>query len=292
MQRNNRSHGDSDAKTMTNMQVCDGEDPSRLLSRNIPAALASWLCDWLIDGLRSPPTLHPGMKPCLCRDASALDCLSAAPREAIYVGLVHPELIMKQSASRRDALTKEEDGMGSEEGASTGGDKVQPQKYVRRDRAREDDITAGSSLRAQEPHGIHTVSNLGIHEHAEDVCIAFQLFDSLPECTDIKTWYASFCEIVRGTDMQTSEPYEDRRTKSKREGAGDKKKKKRGRPHLEDENNDDLGPERDENDVQLAARFVQAASELQMMGLIKAVKRRDGEIAKRAVHMPAPWYGM
>lgn len=248
---------------------------------------AAWLYSWLSETLKQPPTQLPAAKIVTCRDISSLDGMSAVPRESIYTALIHPQLYMPRD--------------NYDEGPSTS-----------RAAATANRFTAGGTSTTGTANG--TASQmLGMTGNVDDVCLAYQLFDQDPDCSNVAEWFTSFRAVHEAADKAEEErnrpPGEERKkTKNeKKEQEKPKEKGKRGRPKKKvstkedgdqgtaDDQDQDGGTVDDDGSRarELAARFSQAAAELQFLGLIKPAKRhaRGGEMVVRTMHMPAAMMG-
>jgi hypothetical protein len=222
------------------------------------ALLAAWLYPWLNKALRQPPTQLPAAKFFTCRDASSLDCLTAAPREAIHNALTRPNLYLGTTA---DVAT-------TNGGASTS--------------------KAAAAAAAVAENDV----SLGITADVEDACLAYQLFDQDTSCGNVADWFMAFKAVH---DAQDEDNLEDGdagdgsgKGKEKKGAAAAKKGNKKRKVDVDPA----VAAARAEKDRELAARFSQATAELQFVGLIKPVKKRSrGDAVQRAVHMPAPLMG-
>ena len=229
---------------------------------------AEFLYAWLSDALRQPPTQLPAAKIFTCRDITSLNSLSAVPREAIYTALIQPQLYMPTENYANVPST-------SRNGGNSGG------------RGRDDGAgPISSSVVASE-------RQLGITANVDDVCLAYQLFDQDPDCANVAEWFTTFKGIHDEADKADGAGHEEEGKKKKKGKPGRKKKDNRGNVEEGGAAPDvDISTNNNKNQ-ELAARFSQATSELQFMGLIKPAKRhaRGGEGVVRTMHMPAPLMG-
>jgi len=241
------------------------------------ALLAAWIYPWLSKALRQPPTHLPAAKFFTCRDASSLDCLTAAPREAIHAALTRPQLYLPRLGSTDDK--DDETGPGPGPGPSKSASVAQGAFSTR--------------VAAQD-------ISLGITANVEDACLAYQLFDQDPSCANVAEWFTAFKAVHdAAADDEINEKSTSNNAKRKEQkgaakgtkgGLGNKKKRKL--PEEEEEEDPAVAAARVEKDGLLAARFSQATAELQFVGLIKPLKNRSrGDAVQRAVHMPAPLMG-
>lgn len=139
----------------------------------------------------------------------------------------------------------------------------------------------------------------GLSAMVEDVCLAYQIFDQNFGGSNIREWYSTFCEIIGNLpskdESRTVENTERIGQKAKIRAADDllthKSTLKRKNCVRKGFGADD---EQDKSNFEkeMSARFVQATAELQMMGLVRATKRKDSGLAVRAVHMPSAMYGI
>jgi Origin recognition complex winged helix C-terminal len=223
--------------------------------------LAAWLYPWLNKALRHPPTQLPAAKFFTCRDASALDCLTAAPREAIHAALTRPQLYLPALGSTTNADVAGPSRPSTSAAASTQGD-----------------------------------VSLGITADVEDACLAYQLFDQDPSCANVAEWFSAFKAVHDAKDDKDEggdgggddgeEKGQKGTGKGKKNPSGSKGKKRKVAV------DPTVAAAKAENDRILAARFSQATAELQFIGLIKPLKKRSrGDAVQRAVHMPAPLMG-
>jgi len=216
--------------------------------QDTPSALISnWLTRWLASTLQTPPTAHPASNFFTCCNGTSLDCLSAAPREAIHNALVHPESIFRS--------------------------------------------TSGSSNGA-------VPTQLGVSTRVEDACIAYQLFDQDPNYANVADWFIAFKDVHTAGDDEApsvlaNTDQKNQRNKGKAKGKG---KGAKGKGKIDDNVKNAMPTTSGEISVavrthELAARFSQAAAELQFVGLLRPTKRRRGDHVQRAAHMPASLMG-
>jgi hypothetical protein len=133
-------------------------------------------------------------------------------------------------------------------------------------------------------------AELGLHAGMEDACLAFQLFDHDPACANVADWFTAFCAVHAAADADGGggggggggAPAAVRG--QKRGGAARTK-----RAAAEEEGERDAAAAARARE--LAARFSQAAAELQFVGLLKPSRKRRGEHVQRVVHMPAAALG-
>lgn len=207
---------------------------SRDKSERTGIQLARWLSTWLLGVLKTLPSRVPGSDLFTCRGLSSLDCLSGAPRESVHAALTRPETFF---AGIRSAS-----GSGSKS-------------------ARADVPSANGSARGASYPMPKSCEMSVDSARAEDVCIAYSLFDQDPACSNVADWFVAFKEVLLA--------------KSGSEEA--KKKKKRA----QDDEDTVAGQE------EVLARFSQAVAELQYIGMVRPAKKRRGDHVQRAVHMPS-----
>jgi Origin recognition complex winged helix C-terminal len=146
---------------------------------------------------------------------------------------------------------------------------------------------AGSSRAAQA--AAHAI---GLDPHAEDACLAYQLFDQDPACVNVADWFQAFCEVHAGnaggtvTSVADASPDKEAGGKGKGPLAAHAKGKK-GKAAAAQKGVTAVPSLDASKRKELAARFAQATAELQFVGLIKPAKRRRGDYVQRGVHMPA-----
>jgi len=230
--------------------------------QSLGALLAAWIYPWLSKALRQPPTQLPAAKLFTCRDASSLDCLTAAPREAIHAALTRPQLYLPTLGSTND-----------NDLAAAAGPSMSKSAFATRAAAQ--DIS------------------LGITANVEDACLAYQLFDQDPSCANVAEWFTAFKAVHDAQDgdanvektNNTRGKEQKGAAKGMKAGPGNKKKRKVSVDPA-------VAAAKAEKNRLLAARFSQATAELQFVGLIKPQKNRSrGDAVQRAVHMPAPLMG-
>lgn len=137
-----------------------GEDsrgrPTSSSTQSMSSRLATWLSSWLLTLLGSPPTSHAQASGVTCKDVTALDCLTAAPREAIHLALSRPTLFYPSLSTSKPHKTP---------AASAGVD------------------SQTSSLGIKIAPGV------------EDACIAYRLFDENASCSNVAEWYCAFKDV-------------------------------------------------------------------------------------------------
>lgn len=230
----------------------ENEDAGPSAAASISSRAAQWLTTWLLQALKHPPPSLSGASIFTCSDVSSLDALTAAPRHALHTALTQPHLFCS---------------------------------------ARDDDATASGAD-----------SRLGITADVEDACLAYQLYDQDPACVNVADWFTAFREVrlagnasaQQGLQNQSYAGASDdhaeavaKRGRGKTLGRKQELSKKGGKEKST------LGIGKQPNrDQEMAARFSQAAAELQFVGFLKPrMKRRRGETVSRSVHMPAVLLG-
>ncbi|KFM29187.1 hypothetical protein F751_3268 [Auxenochlorella protothecoides] len=106
---------------------------------------------------------------------------------------------------------------------------------------------------------------VGLNAQTEDACLAWQLFEADANCQNVADWFQGFADV--------------------RECHGPRKKGRKTGSKAADAKADacaDGGAR-----MQVAARFSQAVSELQFVGLIRHATRRKGDYVQRCMYMPA-----
>ncbi len=217
---------------------------------------AAWLAGALAEGLRTPPWALPGAAPLCATDASAVACLTAAPRAAVHAALTRPELILGRCEG--DATSEGEDEGAEGEGEGDG-DGAGPSGRADADA----DAGAGGAT-----------APIGLRAGTEDSALAYQLFDQAQhQCATAGEWLAAFADVHAGGA--------DGGKKRARGGGG-------GAAGAAGVAGGAAGAaEAAARRRELVARFSHAAAELQFVGLLRPARRRRGDAVERVVHMPA-----
>jgi len=219
----------------------DAEQTAAAAEHGHATRLAKWLTAWLQAALHSPPTQLPAASIFTCSKSAAVDCLSAAPREAIHSALIHPETYLYTAS--------------------------------------------GSS---------GPVQQLGMSAKTEDACLAYQLFDQDSAYGNVADWFTAFKDVhdaadgIAGGSGEGGKEGKGKTTAKEKDKFNQAKGKGKGSGSNGASN---MGQSDSKRVQELAARFSQAAAELQFVGLLRQAKRRRGEHVQRAVHMPADLMG-
>ncbi|KAG7671721.1 hypothetical protein Ndes2526B_g07385 [Nannochloris sp. 'desiccata'] len=252
------------------------------------ALVAAWLYPWLSKALRQPPTQLPAAKFFTCRDASSLDCLTAAPREAIHAALTRPHLYLPTLGSTNNNYHNNNNDNNNN---NNNNDPAGPSTSK----------SASTALGAFATRAAAQDISLGITADVEDACLAYQLFDQDPSCANVAEWFTAFKAVHDAKDGEADGNGNGATEGSKSNNGKGKEKKEAAKGNKESAGSKKrkavpvdaaVAAARAEKDRLLAARFSQATAELQFIGLIKPLRNRSrGDAVQRAVHMPAPLMG-
>jgi hypothetical protein len=236
---------------------------------------AYWFIPMLTTALQEPPSAAPGSIAFYCKESAILDRLDATPKDTVYHALTDSRAYLGSGNGNANTYN----GNNTNKGAGY----------------------------KQDGHGFSA--------EEEDAALAFQLFDQDPDCANVADWFQSFAAVhsrrieevqrknLKNEGKEKQQQQQQQQKKKKEKKAGERREEKKeteekgegigdGNGGGEDGHGDGDGDE-DAEDVKeqekiLAARFSQAAAELQLVGLIKPLqKKKKGDFVVRTVHMPS-----
>ncbi|KAL4437146.1 hypothetical protein ABPG75_004285 [Micractinium tetrahymenae] len=152
---------------------------------------------------------------------------------------------------------------------------------------------AALHMALSEPHSFlqGLPEELGLSASQEDACLAYRLLDQDPDCANLADWYQAFVAVHSGQGQEAGGSGGSTRKKAavKTKGSrGRGKKAAAAEAAAEGGGAGGAGATMPAQQARtVAARFSQAAAELQYVGLIKPAKRRRGNYVQRMAHMPA-----
>lgn len=253
---NNNSEGNTTKDGDNQNQHHHKQQQNQKLQASPGTKFAYWFIPMLAIALQEPPSAAPGSIAFYCKESAILDRLDATPKDTVYHALTNSRAYLGSGKGNNNTNNNK----GGEEGG--GGYK-------------------------QDGHGFSA--------EEEDAALAFQLFDQDPDCANVADWFQSFAAVHNRKIEEVQKKNLKNKGKEKQQQQQQKAGGRKGKK-TEEENGNGNGREDDDEeedeDVKeqekiLAARFSQAAAELQLVGLIKPVTKRRGDFVVRTVHMPS-----